>query len=70
MSYPLEHDFITGKEQEISMDEFLSPEDLWYRYKVGKNSIPSPTGKVFFLASTTAIGLELLNPMSQAIEYG
>ena len=33
----LEHDFITGKEQEISMDEFPSPEDLWYRYKVGKN---------------------------------
>lgn len=33
----LEHDFITGKEREILMDEFPSPEDLWYRYKVGKN---------------------------------
>lgn len=33
----LEHDFITGKEREISMDEFPSPEDLWYRYKIGKN---------------------------------
>lgn len=33
----LEHDFITGKEREIPMDEFPSPEDLWYRYKVGKN---------------------------------
>lgn len=33
----LEHDFITGKEREIPMEEFPSPEDLWYRYKVGKN---------------------------------
>lgn len=33
----LEHDFITGKEREIPMDEFPSPEDLWYRYKAGKN---------------------------------
>ena len=32
----LEHDFITGKEREIPMDEFPSPDDLWYRYKVGK----------------------------------
>lgn len=33
----LEHDFLTGKEQEISMDEFPSPEELWNRYKIGKN---------------------------------
>ena len=33
----LEHDFLTGKEREISMDEFPSPEELWNRYKVGKN---------------------------------
>lgn len=33
----LEHDFITGKERELPMEEFPSPEDLWYRYKVGKN---------------------------------
>lgn len=33
----LEHDFFTGKEREISMDEFPSPEELWNRYKIGKN---------------------------------
>ncbi len=33
----LEHDFLTGKEREISMDEFPSPEELWNRYKIGKN---------------------------------
>ena len=29
----LEHDMKTGKEREISLDEFPSPEDLWMRYK-------------------------------------
>lgn len=33
----LEHDFLTGKEREFSMDEFPSPEELWNRYKIGKN---------------------------------
>ena len=33
----LEHDMLTGNEREIPMDEFPSPEDLWYRYKVAKN---------------------------------
>ena len=33
----LEHDMLTGNEREISMDEFPSPGDLWYRYKVAKN---------------------------------
>lgn len=33
----LEHDFLTGKEREISMNEFPSPEELWNRYKIGKN---------------------------------
>ena len=29
----LEHDMKNGKEREISLDEFPSPEDLWKRYK-------------------------------------
>lgn len=29
----MEHDMITGKEREISMGEFPSPEELWRRYK-------------------------------------
>lgn len=33
----LEHDMLTGNEREISMDDFPSPDDLWYRYKVAKN---------------------------------
>lgn len=33
----LEHDMLTGNEREISMDDFPSPDDLWYRYKVEKN---------------------------------
>ena len=34
----LEHDMTTGKEREISLDKFPSPEDLWARYK-GDNAI-------------------------------
>lgn len=33
----LEHDMLTGDEREISMEDFPSPDDLWYRYKVAKN---------------------------------
>lgn len=33
----LEHDMLTGNEREISMNDFPSPYDLWYRYKVAKN---------------------------------
>ncbi|MBO5476860.1 MAG: DEAD/DEAH box helicase family protein [Clostridia bacterium] len=33
----LEHDMLTGNEREISMDDFPSPDDLWYRYKVAKS---------------------------------
>ncbi len=33
----LEHDMLTGNEREISMDDFPSPDDLWYRYKIAKN---------------------------------
>lgn len=32
-----EHDRITGKEKEIKLDEFPTPEELWNRYKVEKN---------------------------------
>lgn len=31
-----EHDRITGKEREIKLDEFPTPEELWNRYKVEK----------------------------------
>lgn len=31
-----EHDFLTGKEQEISLENFPSPEELFARYKKGK----------------------------------
>lgn len=33
----LEHDNLTGKEREIRMNEFPSPEELWSRYKNIKN---------------------------------
>jgi type I restriction enzyme R subunit len=36
----LEHDKFTGKEKEISLDEFPSPEELWDRYKKGKGLEP------------------------------
>lgn len=32
-----EHDRITGKEREIKLDEFPTPEELWNRYKVERN---------------------------------
>lgn len=32
----LEHDFLTGKERELSLDELPSPEELYKRYKQGK----------------------------------
>ncbi|WP_425292386.1 EcoAI/FtnUII family type I restriction enzme subunit R [Clostridium sporogenes] len=32
----LEHDNFTGKERELSLDEFPSPNELWERYKMGK----------------------------------
>ncbi len=32
-----EHDRITGKEREIQLDEFPTPEELWNRYKFEKN---------------------------------
>ena len=32
----LEHDMLTGSEREISMEDFPSPGDLWYRYKLAK----------------------------------
>ena len=36
----LEHDMTTGKEREIPIDEFPSPEDLWARYKGEKAITP------------------------------
>jgi len=33
----LEHDRFTGKETELSLDEFPTPEELWNRYKKAKN---------------------------------
>lgn len=33
----LEHDMLTGSEREISMEDFPSPGDLWYRYKLAKD---------------------------------
>ena len=33
----LEHDMLTGIEREISMEDFPSPGDLWYRFKLAKN---------------------------------
>ncbi len=33
----LEHDMLTGNERELSINDFPSPDDLWYRYKVEKN---------------------------------
>lgn len=36
----LEHDRFTGKEVELSLDEFPSPEELWKRYLIGKGLQP------------------------------
>ncbi|MCI1664765.1 MAG: DEAD/DEAH box helicase family protein [Atopobiaceae bacterium] len=36
----IEHDFYTGKERSLSMDDFPSPEELWNRYKEGEG-LPS-----------------------------
>lgn len=33
----LEHDMLTGKERELSLEDFPTPEELWERYKTGKN---------------------------------
>lgn len=33
----LEHDMITGKERELSMDQFPTPDELWKRFEVGNN---------------------------------
>lgn len=32
----IEHDNFTGKEKELKLDEFPSPDELWERYKIGK----------------------------------
>lgn len=37
----IEHDNFTGKERELSLKEFPSPEELWNRYKTGKDLKPS-----------------------------
>ena len=37
----LEHDMNTGKEQEIPMDAFPSPDELWQRYKQAKKMTKS-----------------------------
>ena len=31
-----EHDFLTGEERELSMDQFPTPKELWERYKAAK----------------------------------
>lgn len=36
----IEHDRFTGKERELSLDEFPSPNELWERYKKGKGIQP------------------------------
>lgn len=33
-----EHDFLTGKERELGLDEFPTEEELYYRYKNGANN--------------------------------
>lgn len=37
----IEHDMLTGVETELSMDEFPTPEDLWYRYTKAKRITPT-----------------------------
>lgn len=32
----IEHDFTTGKERSLGMDEFPTPEELWHRYRAGR----------------------------------
>ena len=41
----LEHDMLTGKEREIKLEDFPTPDELWTRYKIGKN-ISAPQEKV------------------------
>ena len=33
----IEHDFTTGKERSLGMDEFPTPEELWHRYRAGRD---------------------------------
>lgn len=35
----IEHDFTTGKERSLSMDEFPAPEELWRRYRAARNLV-------------------------------
>lgn len=35
----IEHDYFTGKERELQMNEFPSPEELWERYREGKGLV-------------------------------
>lgn len=32
----IEHDFTTGEERSLGMDEFPTPEELWHRYRAGR----------------------------------
>ena len=34
----MEHDFLTGQERQIPMDQFPSPDELYARYKAGANN--------------------------------
>lgn len=36
----LEHDRLLGKESELALDQFPTPEELWDRYKKGRNITP------------------------------
>ena len=37
----IEHDFFTGKERYLELDEFPTPDALWARYLKGKNLTPN-----------------------------
>ena len=37
----IEHDFFTGKERYLELDEFPTPDELWARYLKGKNLTPN-----------------------------
>ena len=38
----VEYDFFTGKERELRIQDFPSPEELWQRYSVGKGFANNP----------------------------
>ena len=66
----LEHDMKTGKEREILLDEFPSPEDLWMRYKNIEQIILSrETKRHDIIRELPSTVLLTLSPVAKTVSY-